>query len=191
MKALLVALVVIVVLVVAVGAWAVGVYNNLVGLDQGVSEKWAQVQNVYQRRADLIPNLVETVKGYAAHERETFDAITAQRAAATSAGNVAATAQADAAMTGLLGRLMAVAEAYPELKADANFRQLQGELSAIETELQSARRYYNATARDLNTKVVSFPDMFFAGPLGFKEEPYYEDADPAIQSAPKVEFQRP
>jgi LemA protein len=83
---------------------------------------------------------------------------------------------------------MAVAEAYPDLKADANFRELQTELSGLETELQSARRYYNATARDLNTRVVSFPDMFFAGPMGFREEPYYEDADPAIQSAPKVDF---
>ncbi|HEU4957362.1 MAG TPA: LemA family protein [Sphingomicrobium sp.] len=171
--------------------YGVAIYNGLVRLRALVREAFSGITVQLRRRADLIPNLVETVKGYAAHERETFDAITAQRAAATSAGNVAATAQADAAMTGLLGRLMAVAEAYPELKADANFRQLQGELSAIETELQSARRYYNATARDLNTKVVSFPDMFFAGPLGFKEEPYYEDADPAIQSAPKVEFQRP
>ena len=171
--------------------YGVAIYNGLVRLRALVREAFSGITVQLRRRADLIPNLVETVKGYAAHERETFDAITAQRAAATSAGNVPATAQADAAMTGLLGRLMAVAEAYPELKADANFRQLQGELSAIETELQSARRYYNATARDLNTKVVSFPDMFFAGPLGFKEEPYYEDADPAIQSAPKVEFQRP
>jgi LemA protein len=171
--------------------YGVAIYNGLVRLRALVREAFSGITVQLRRRADLIPNLVETVKGYAAHERETFDAITAQRAAATNAGNVAATAQADAAMTGLLGRLMAVAEAYPELKADANFRQLQGELSAIETELQSARRYYNATARDLNTKVVSFPDMFFAGPLGFKEEPYYEDADPAIQSAPKVEFQRP
>jgi LemA protein len=171
--------------------YGVAIYNGLVRLRALVREAFSGITVQLRRRADLIPNLVETVKGYATHERETFDAITAQRAAATSAGGVAATAQADAAMTGLLGRLMAVAEAYPELKADANFRQLQDELSAIETELQSARRYYNATARDLNTKVVSFPDMFFAGPLGFREEPYYEDADPAIQSAPKVEFQRP
>jgi LemA protein len=171
--------------------WAVAIYNGLVRLRQLVREAFSGITVQLRRRADLIPNLVETVKGYASHERETFDAITAQRAAATSAGNVAATAQADAAMTGLLGRLMAVAEAYPELKADANFRQLQDELSSIEGELQSARRYYNATARDLNTKVSSFPDMLFAGPMGFKEEPYYEDADPAIQSAPKVEFQRP
>jgi len=171
--------------------YGIAIYNGLVRLRALVREAFSGITVQLRRRADLIPNLVETVKGYATHERETFDAITAQRAAATGSGGVAATAQADAAMTGLLGRLMAVAEAYPELKADANFRQLQDELSAIETELQSARRYYNATARDLNTKVVSFPDMFFAGPMGFKEEPYYEDADPAIQSAPKVEFQRP
>ena len=169
--------------------YGVAIYNGLVRLRALVREAFSGITVQLRRRADLIPNLVETVKGYATHERETLDAVTAQRAAATSAGGVAATAQADAAMTGLLGRLMVVAEAYPELKADANFRQLQDELSNIETELQSARRYYNATARDLNTKVVSFPDMVFAGPLGFKEEPYYEDADPAIQSAPKVEFQ--
>jgi len=177
--------------VVLLALYAVAIYNGLVRLRALVREAFSGITVQLRRRADLIPNLVETVKGYATHERETFEAITAQRAAATSAGSVAATAQADAAMTGLLGRLMVVAEAYPQLQADDNFRQLQSELSNIETELQSARRYYNATARDLNTKVVSFPDMVFAGPLGFKEEPYYEDADPAIQSAPKVEFQRP
>ena len=169
----------------------IAIYNRLVRLRQLVREGFSGITVQLRRRADLIPNLVETVKGYATHERETFDAITAQRAAATSAGNVAATAQADAAMTGLLGRLMAVAEAYPELKANTNFLDLQDELSNIEGELQSSRRYYNATARDLNTRIQSFPDMFFAAPMGFKEEPYYEDADPAIQSAPKVEFQRP
>jgi len=171
--------------------YAIAVYNGLVRLRALVREGFSGITVQLRRRADLIPNLVETVKGYATHERETFEAITAQRAAATSSGGVAATAQADATMTGLLGRLMVVAEAYPELQADDNFRQLQSELSNIESELQSARRYYNATARDLNTKVVSFPDLVFAGPLGFKEEPYYEDADESIQTAPKVEFQRP
>jgi len=178
-------------IVVVLLLYGVAIYNGLVRLRALVREAFSGITVQLRRRADLIPNLVETVKGYATHERETFDAITAQRAAATGAGNVAATAQADAAMTGLLGRLMAVAEAYPQLQADDNFRQLQSELSSIETELQSARRYYNATARDLNTKVVSFPDMIFAGPLGFKEEPYYEDADASIQSAPKVDFARP
>jgi LemA protein len=169
----------------------IAIYNRLVRLRQLVREGFSGITVQLRRRADLIPNLVETVKGYATHERETFDAITAQRAAATSAGNVAATAQADAVMTGLLGRLMAVAEAYPELKANTNFLDLQDELSNIEGELQSSRRYYNATARDLNTRIQSFPDMFFASPLGFKEEPYYEDADASIQSAPKIDFARP
>ena len=177
--------------VVVLLLYGIAIYNGLVRLRALVREAFSGITVQLRRRADLIPNLVETVKGYATHERETFDAITAQRAAATSAGNVAATAQADAAMTGLLGRLMAVAEAYPELKANTNFLELQGELSSIEGELQSARRYYNATARDLNTRVVSFPDMLFAGPMGFREEPYYEDADASIQTAPKVDFARP
>ena len=168
--------------------YGVAVYNRLVRLRALVREAFSGITVQLRRRADLVPNLVSTVQGYASHERETLDAVTAQRTAANNAGTVAATAQADAAMTAMLGRLFAVAEAYPDLKADANFRERQTELSGLETELQSARRYYNATARDLNTKVVSFPDMFFAGPMGFKEEPYYEDADPAIQSAPKVDF---
>ncbi len=170
--------------------YAVAVYNRLVRLRALVHEAFSGITVQLRRRADLIPNLVETVKGYATHERETLDAVVAHRGDAMNAGGVAATAQADNAMTAMLGRLFAVAEAYPDLKADANFRQLQTELTGLETELQSARRYYNATARDLNTRVFSFPDMLFASPMGFKEEPYYEDAHPAIQSAPKVEFQK-
>jgi LemA protein len=131
------------------------------------------------------------VQGYATHERETLDQVIAHRGDAAGAGSVAATAAADNAMTAMLGRLIAVAEAYPDLKADENFRQLQSELSAIEGELQSARRYYNATARDLNTRIASVPDVLIAGPMGFRDEPYYEDADASIQTAPKVEFQRP
>jgi LemA protein len=171
--------------------YAMAVYNRLVRLRALVHEAFSGITVQLRRRADLIPNLVSTVQGYATHERETLDQVIAHRNDAMKAGSVAATAQADNAMTAMLGRLFAVAEAYPDLKADANFRDLQDDLSALETELQSARRYYNATARDLNTRVFSFPDMLFATPMGFKEEPYYEDADPAIQSAPKVEFQRP
>ncbi|HXG80687.1 MAG TPA: LemA family protein [Sphingomicrobium sp.] len=170
--------------------WGVAIYNRLVRLRALVHEAFSGITVQLRRRADLIPNLVETVKGYATHERETLDAVVAHRGDAMNAGSVAATAQADNAMTAMLGRLFAVAEAYPELKADANFRELHGELSNLEGELQSARRYYNATARDLNTRVHSFPDMLFAQPMGFKEEPYYEDADASIQSAPKVDFQR-
>lgn len=166
----------------------VTLYNRLVRLRALVREAFSGITVQLRRRADLIPNLVEAVKGYAAHERETFETISANRSAAIGGGSVAATAQADMAMTGMLGRLMAVAEAYPQLKADANFRQLQDQLSSIETELQSARRYYNATARDLNTTAVGFPGVLIAGPMGFKEEPYYEDADQSIQTAPKVDF---
>jgi LemA protein len=168
--------------------YAITVYNRLVRLRQLVKEGFSGITVQLRRRADLVPNLVETVKGYATHEREVLNQVTAHRADATKAASVEATAQADAQFTGLLGRLMAVAEAYPDLKADDNFRQLSDELSELEGELQGARRYYNATARDLNTAVRSFPDMLFAAPLGFGEEPYYEDADKSIQSAPKVDF---
>ncbi|QIK96056.1 LemA family protein [Sphingomonas sp. HDW15A] len=168
--------------------FAVMIYNRLVRLRALVKEAFSGITVQLRRRADLIPNLVETVKGYASHEKATFEAITAARGAMTGASGVAATAAADAQMTGLIGRLFAVAEAYPELRASENFQQLQGELSTIEGELQSARRYYNATARDLNTRIQSFPDMFFARPLGFTEEEYYKDEDPAIQSAPKIDF---
>jgi len=170
--------------------YAIAVYNRLVRYRAMVREAFSGITVQLRRRADLVPNLVNTVQGYATHERETLQEVVARRGDAAKAGGVTATAQADQAMTAMLGRLFALAEAYPDLKADENFQQLQSELSGLEGELQSARRYYNATARDLNTRVRSFPDMLFAAPMGFGEEPYYEDADPAIQSAPKVEFQR-
>jgi len=172
--------------------FVIGLYNRLVRLRALVREGFSGITVQLRRRADLIPNLVEAVKGYASHEKATFEAITAARAAMTASGTgVAATAAADATMTGLIGRLFAVAEAYPELRASENFQQLQGELSAIETELQSARRYYNATVRDLNTAIQSFPAVLIARPLGFAEEPSYEDPDASIQSAPKVSFDKP
>jgi len=171
--------------------WAVGIYNRLVRLRALVKEGFSGITVQLRRRADLIPNLVEAVQGYTTHEREVFEEVTARRAEATSAGSVRATAEADAAMTGLLGRLMAVAENYPELKANQNFLQLQDQLAGIETQLQSARRYYNATVRDLNSTIQSFPPVLIARPAGFSEEPFYQDEDPAIQSAPKVSFPRP
>ena len=171
--------------------WAVGAYNRLVKLRALVKEAFSGITVQLRRRADLIPNLVQTVQGYATHEREVFEEVTAKRAEATSAGSVAATAHADAAMTGLLGRIMAVAENYPELKANQNFLQLQDQLSSIETELQSARRYYNATVRDLNSAVQSFSTVLIARPMGFSEEPFYQDEDQSIQSAPKVSFPSP
>jgi LemA protein len=170
--------------------YGVAVYNRLVRLRALAHEAFSGITVQLRRRADLVPNLVEAVKGYATHERETLDQVTAHRADAVNAGGVAATAQADNAMTAMLTRLFAVAEAYPELKANTNFLALQDQLANVEGELQGARRYYNATARDLNTSVRSFPDMLFAGPLGFGEEEYYQDADTSIQTAPRVEFAR-
>ena len=183
--------VVMIVIVAALAMLAILIYNRLVRLRALVREAFSGITVQLRRRADLIPNLVETVKGYAGHEKATFEAITAARGALSGASGVAATAAADAQMTGLIGRLFAVAEAYPELRASENFQQLQNELSSIEGELQSARRYYNATARDLNTRVQSFPDVLFARPLGFTEAEFYKDEDPAIQSAPKVTFAPP
>lgn len=179
-------------IVVVALLFVIGIYNRLVRLRALVREAFSGITVQLRRRADLIPNLVEAVKGYASHEKATFEAITAARAAMTgTTNNVAATAAADATMTGLIGRLFAVAEAYPQLRATENFQQLQEQLSAIETELQSARRYYNATVRDLNTSIQSFPNVLIARPMGFAEEPSYEDPDASIQIAPKVSFDRP
>jgi LemA protein len=170
--------------------YAIGVYNRLVRLRALVREGFSGITVQLRRRADLVPNLVSTVEGYATHEREVLTQVTANRTAPIQAGSVQATAQADQAFGAMLGRLMAVAEAYPDLKADDNFRQLQGELSEIEEQLQGARRYYNATVRDINTKVQSFPDVLLARPMGFTEEPFYADDDASIQTAPKVSFGR-
>ena len=171
--------------------YVIGIYNRLVRLRALVKEGFSGITVQLRRRADLIPNLVEAVQGYATHEREVFEQVSKARAASVSAGSVEATAQADAQLTGLLGRLFAVAEAYPELKANQNFLQLQDQLAGIETELQSARRYYNATVRDLNSTIQSFPPVLIARPMGFTEEPFYQDDDQTIQTAPKIDFARP
>ena len=179
---------IIVGVVVLLLLYVIGLYNRLVRLRALVREAWSGITVQLRRRADLIPNLVSSVKGYATHERELLEAVTAARGAAVGAKSVGETAQADAALSGMLGRLMVVAEAYPQLKADANFRQLQDELAQTEDELAGARRYYNATVRDLNSAIQSFPAVVVAAPLGFKEEESYADTDVAIQTAPKVEF---
>jgi LemA protein len=179
---------IIVGVLVLAALYAIVVYNRLVRQRALVREGFSGITVQLRRRADLVPNLVSTVEGYATHERETLNQVTAHRTDPTKAGSVQATAQADQAFSGMLGRLMAVAEAYPDLKADENFRALQDELAEIEEELQGARRYYNATVRDLNTSVRSFPDVLLAGPMGFREEPFYEDGDASIQTAPKVAF---
>jgi LemA protein len=179
----------VVLAVIVIGLiWTVAIYNGLVRLRALAKEGFSGITVQLRRRADLIPNLVSTVQGYATHEREVLSQVTAHRADAVQGGSVGATAQADAAMTGMLGRLMAVAEAYPDLKANQNFQQLQTELAEIEDNLQSARRYYNATVRDLNTKIQSFPAVMVARPMGFTEQEFYTDTDASIQSAPVVSF---
>ncbi|MBA3677068.1 MAG: LemA family protein [Sphingosinicella sp.] len=164
------------------------VYNRLVRLRALMKEGWSGITVQLRRRADLVPNLVSVVEGYAEHERGTLNEVTAHRTDPVSARGVNATAEADTAFSAMLGRLIAVAEDYPDLKADENFRQLQDELSEIEERLQGARRYYNATVRDLNTRVESFPDVLVAKPLGFSSEPFYDDQDASIQTAPPVRF---
>ena len=168
--------------------YLIAIYNRLVRLRALVKEAFSGITVQLRRRADLIPNLVQTVQGYATHEREVFEEVSKARAASVGGGSVQATAQADAQLTGLLGRLFAVAEAYPELKANTNFVELQDQLANIETELQGARRYYNATVRDLNSTIQSFPPVLIARPMGFSEEPFYQDEDQSIQTAPKVSF---
>jgi LemA protein len=166
------------------------VYNRLVRLRALAKEGFSGITVQLRRRADLVPNLVSTVEGYATHERDTLSQVIAHRADATRATGVQATAQADSAFSAMLGKLIAVAEAYPDLKADDNFQSLQNELSEIEEDLQGARRYYNATVRDLNTRIQTFPDVLVARPMGFSEQPFYEDVDESIQTAPKVSFGR-
>ncbi len=181
---------IIVGVIVLVALWAFGIFNGLVRKRTLVQEGWSGIETQLKRRADLVPNLVETVKGYAAHERGTFDEVTEMRAKATGATTIPERAQAEQALTGALGRLMAVAENYPELKANQNFLSLQGDLSKIEDDLQSARRYYNATVRDNNIMVQSFPSNLLASSFGFKTSEFFELDNPADRQAPKVSFDK-
>jgi LemA protein len=196
-KALIVALVVIAVLVVAVGAWAMGIYNSLVGLEQGVNEKWAQVQNVYQRRADLIPNLVETVKGFAAQERNVLTEVTEARARATGVqltpealNDPKALERFQAAqgqLSGALSRLLVVVERYPELKSNQNFLQLQSQLEGTENRIAVERRRFNEAVREYNTRLNLFPGTIVARLAGFRPKAFFEAA-PDAATPPKVKF---
>ena len=163
-------------------------YNRLIRLNISVDEAWAQIEVQLKRRADLIPNLVETVKGYATHEQSTFDAVVAARAKSTSASTVADVAAADGALTNALRGLLAVAEAYPDLKASSNFLSLQEELSTTENKVSFSRQFYNDTVRSLNTAVKTVPTNFFAGFAKVTEREFYEVEDPQDRNAPKVTF---
>jgi LemA protein len=176
-----------VLLVLVIGCSVVGRYNRLVTLSETVDASWAQVENVLQRRADLIPNLVETVKGYAAHEREVFEQVAEARSRLAGAASPAEAARANEGLTSALGRLLAIAEAYPELKANENFARLQDELAGTENRIAVERRRYNETVRSFNTTIQRFPDRLVAGLLGFTQREYFEAAEGA-REVPKVEF---
>jgi LemA protein len=169
------------------------VFNRLVRQRNVVREAWSGIDVQLKRRTDLVPALVEVVKGYASHERQLFEEITAKRSqslAAAAQGTVGAQAQAAQGLTGSLGRLMAVAESYPDLKANTNFLELQSQLAEIEDHLQMARRYYNGATRNLNISVQSFPEMVIAKPFGFTEQPFFELDDRAQAANPNISFQR-
>ena len=172
--------------VVLLALYLVFTYNGLVKLNVRVEEAWSDITVQLKRRLDLIPNLVNTVQGYAKHEREVFEKVTAARANAMNAQTVADTAQADNMVTDALKSLFAVAEAYPDLKASENFKQLQDELVDTENKVQASRRFYNGSARDLNIKIKTFPNTLFANSIGIKEPEFFEleDAEAAKAAQP-------
>ncbi len=184
-----VALVVLAVLVVIVLVWAIAQYNGFIRLRNLVQEAWRQIDVELHRRHDLIPNLVETVKGYATHERAVFDEVSRARSAASASGATpGAQAAQENALTQALGRLFAVAEAYPVLRASENFQQLQLELTSTEDRIAAGRRFYNANVRALNTKVESFPSNVIANMFHFSRAEYFEAEDPAVRAVPQVGF---
>ena len=196
-RGLLVALVVVALVVVGGLGWAVSINNQLVTLEQSVNEKWAQVQNVYQRRADLVPNLVETVKGFAAQERTVLEEVTRARASATSIvltpqalndpKSVERFRAAQAELSGALSRLLVTVERYPDLKSNQNFLALQSQLEGTENRITVERRRYNEAVREYNTRVRLVPGSVVAGIAGFQPKAFFEAA-PDAQAAPKVKF---
>ena len=184
--------IVIIAIIVVVIATIAGIYNGLVKLDERVNEAWSDITVQLKYRADLIPNVVETVKGYAKHEKETFQMVTEARSAVMGAKTVKQAAEAEKEMQGALGRIFAIAEAYPELKANTNFVKLQEQLQDVEDKIQAARRFYNAGAKELNTKIKTFPTNIVNNIIGhFKRRDYFEVAESEkakIEKAPEVKF---
>lgn len=177
-------------ILLAIAAYAVVIYNGLVKARQMVREAWSGIDVQLKRRADLIPNLLETVKGYASHEKDTLAEVTEMRTRAQGvpAGDVAGRAAAEGMLSQALGKLFAVAESYPDLKANENFRDLQQSLDKMETEIQMARRYYNGAARDLNVQVESFPSNLVANTFKFEQADYFEIENDADRAVPEVDF---
>ena len=193
MKKALIGIIVVIALIVM---WGISVYNGMLGLDEGVNTAWANVETQYQRRADLIPNLVNTVKGYAQHEQSTFEAVVNARSKATSItidpSNVTPEKlqefqQAQGELASALGRLIAISENYPDLKASEQFKELQAQLEGTENRINVARTNFNKEAQKYNTTIRTFPKNLFAGMLGFTQRAYFE-AEAGANQAPKVEF---
>ncbi len=179
----------LIVLVVLLAIFVIGIYNKLVRLRQNVRESWSGIDTELRRRYDLIPNLVETVKGYATHERGTLEAVIAARnAAASNQGSPAEQARDENILSGTLRQLFALSENYPQLRANENFMQLQDQLNQTENQLAQARRFYNANVRELNNGVEMFPSSLIAGGFGFKTAEYFEIDDPAARGPVKVQF---
>ena len=195
-KGCLIAVIAVVVVAVLVGVWAMGSRNSFVTKEEGVASAWAQVENVYQRRADLIPNLVETVKGYATHEQSTLEGVVSARARATQvtidpdkidAESLRRFQEAQGELGAALSRLLAVTENYPDLKANENFMQLQAQLEGTENRIAVARKDFNAAAQRYNVAVRRFPSNLIAGLFGFEKKPYFEASEGA-DKAPEVQF---
>ena len=192
MDTALIVVLVIVGIILVLGAIIAGVYNGLVRTNERVEEAWSDITVQLKYRADLIPNVVETVKGYAKHEKETFEMVTQARSAAMGAKTVKAAAEAEGEMQAALSKIFAIAEAYPELKANENFQTLQGQLQDVEDKIQAARRFYNSGCKELNAKIKTFPTNIINSTFGhFKKRDYFEvsEAEKAkIDKAPDVKF---
>ena len=189
-------LIITIVVIVLVALWGILSYNGLVGMDENVSNKWANVETQYQRRSDLIPNLVNTVKGYAKHESQTLEAVMAARSQATQVKidpsnctpqQLAAYQKAQGDVTTALGKLLAITENYPDLKANQNFLELQSQLEGTENRINVARKDFNDTAKKYNTSLRRFPRNIIASMFGFEKRAYFE-AEAGAEKAPKVEF---
>lgn len=188
MGGILIAMLVAVGAIVILALWVIGAYNGMVRLREAVRSGWAQIDVVLKRRHDLIPNLVETVKGYASHEKETLERVVAARNQAVSASGPQQVSAAEGALSGALRQVFALAEAYPDLKANTNFLQLQNELASTENQISGFRQNYNSTVQQYNTAVMSFPNNLMAGPFGFTPAQFFEIQDAAQREAPVVKF---
>lgn len=184
---ILIGIIVLIVVVIGIYLWAT--YNGLVKLNVRVDEAWSDITVQLKRRADLIPNLIEAVKGYAAHEKSVFEEVTKARAESLNASSPKEAAAAENHLQAALKSIFAVAEAYPQLQASQNYLQLQGELVDTEDKIQASRRFYNGGVRELNTKIKVFPNTLFVRGLGFKEREFFEVSDSAaIAEPPRVQF---